>query len=178
MSEHAGQYDHEHAQSNHAQSNHAERTHALYATVTDVLDTVASFDGRFSFTPVDPGGHAVLSFAARDERLDLAVDVTYNAAADHVRVTLAQDPAAQATATTAQDVTPGEVRAAPAHSPDTDTNAAAAPEDSAPASAPFVAYEGSRSATAIHYQLGAALAKWYGDVVRSQFGPTLGEDES
>lgn len=122
------------------QSNHVTAAQAVYATVTDVLDTVASFDGRFSFTPVNPAGHGVLSFATRDERLDLAVDVTFDAQVDHVRVTL--------------------------------THAYVVPTATS-----IIAYEGLPSATAIHYQLGAALAKWYGEAVRSQFGPTVGENE-
>ncbi|WDL98583.1 hypothetical protein [Alicyclobacillus sp. ALC3] len=160
------------------QSNHATRAQGVYATVTDVLDTVASFDGRFSFTPVNPAGHGTLSFAARDQGLELAVDVTYNAEVDHVRVTLTHvDPARPAAALiSTAGATSAKSRVAPETAPVDDVSTTAIPDDDA-TSTSIVAYEGLLSATAIYYQLGAALAKWYGEVVRRQFGPTVGENE-
>lgn len=46
---------------------------ALYTVVEEVIDTVATFDGRFSYSPISPDGRCLLSFASRDTEFTLVV---------------------------------------------------------------------------------------------------------
>lgn len=51
---------------------------ALYDIVEEVVDTVATFDGRFTFTPVSSDGRCVLFFSTPAERVHLTIHARIN----------------------------------------------------------------------------------------------------
>lgn len=45
----------------------------LYSLVEEVVDTVATFDGRLTYTPVSADGTCVLTFSTRNDRIHLRI---------------------------------------------------------------------------------------------------------
>lgn len=45
----------------------------LRQVVVDVIDTVATFDGRFAYTPMSPEGACVLIFSGLNKKVELTV---------------------------------------------------------------------------------------------------------
>jgi hypothetical protein len=45
----------------------------LYEIVEEVVDTVATFDGRFSYTPISPDGRCVLTFSTLTDKVYLTI---------------------------------------------------------------------------------------------------------
>ncbi|QSO49416.1 hypothetical protein [Alicyclobacillus mengziensis] len=127
-------------------NSRAETRLALYQLITDVVDTVATFDGRFSYTPTNSSGECLVTFAT-------------SSLVHTIRLT--------ATVTEPGDVTVKFTDEGAQPSDGSGSNEVQQPS-SADGYKSKILYAGPYRQSEIYQYVGAGLANWYGQTVRSQ----------
>ncbi|QSO53937.1 hypothetical protein JZ785_09255 [Alicyclobacillus curvatus] len=130
---------------------------SLYQLMDDVVDTVATFDGRFSYTLTNTRGECFIRFAASSSVLTLLLTATVSENGD-VKVEL-----------TDEGPNLGDAKDPNSNSKDKHVQDSKLPEPRTnQREAGKILYSGPFAKSELYQVIGAGLATWYGETVRSQ----------
>lgn len=132
-------------------NSRAETRLALYQLITDVVDTVATFDGRFSYAPTDSSGECLVTFATSSLVRTIRLTAIVTEPGD-VTVKFTDEGEQPRDGCGSNEIQqPSSAHASSAHGDKSK-----------------ILYSGPFRQSEIYQYVGAGLADWYGQTVRSQ----------